>query len=259
MNATSYLYISSHSLQGQGWSASLDAGGKLPSVPQIMENLDPAVFETEKLSVFLADDLLHPLRIELDEKVSSRELSQYLLWKLKRFLPMPIDQTAMRHFPLENSNSYMTFSLSSSWLTDFYDAMSAHNTQCGYIGGLFLTLLENRPIFRNKMTLVFFDDFYMLTEQDGKGGYLSFRTRRLPLDARGQLDVPTLANGDLASMMGDNPNILVLNFAPDLDPVPSQLVDALNAMGKQTHAPQLNGSNILDRFQFCMTARTGQL
>jgi len=257
MNSIPYLYISNSHCQGPNWSAELEASAGLPTIPHIMEALDPSIFEFEKLAILFADDLLHPLRIELEEKAAGKELNQYLLWKLKRFLPWPVDQVTMRHLPLEDPKTFMTFSLPKTWLTDLFDAMSAQGVHCGYMGGLFLTLLENKPAFRNQLTVALFNDFYMLSRLNGKGDFLDFRTRRLPFKTSGQLDAATLVQGDLAPMRDENGKILLLNFSSNLDQERGDLLQLLEGSGMQPHMPELPGAGVLARFESCMNSKAG--
>ena len=90
------------------------------------------------------------------------------------------------------------FSLPRQWTTRLAEGFAANGAHCGYIGGAFSALLENVPDFRGRASIALFDDFYVYASLDGKGRYLDYRLRRLPLATDGSegLDLETLARGD---------------------------------------------------------------
>ena len=250
MTSFPYLYISTNDCQGShgaGWHQSLPETEGLPPVPKLMAALSPEVFQTGKIGVLIEDDLLHPLRIEMEEKVSSRELPQFLLWKLKRFLPYPVDQAAMRYLPLREKGSYLTFSLPDSWVRELFEAFRKEKVHCGYMGGLFATLAENHPLLRDRLSICFYRDCYLVTELDAGGAYLDFRLRRLPYDQHGQLEVTTLVESDLAPLLRARETekpVLLLNLSGVLDTFFERLVRALKTVEPELDAPLLRGATV---------------
>ena len=260
MKNMNYIYLSNQAMQGshqQGWSVNFDGDSRLPSAEHLTSLLDPAVFEGEKLSLLLQDSLLLPLRVVVEEKVGKRELNQYLLWKLKRFLPYPIENVLLRHVPLTDPNTYLTFSLPKSWVHDVFESFRKQGVHCGYLGGLFSTLLEGRPEFKGRLCFCLFADVYLLCEQTTQGVYETFNVRRLPLDTDGGLDLETLVDTDLTPALeqSDRP-LTMLNFEPDLEGPFAALVREVQNRA-QVEQPALQGGT-LERFQACLS-QTGVL
>ena len=246
---TAYLYLTKTTCQTANQSFELETEQGLPSIARLFQALDTAATGDRKMAVLLQDDLLHPLRIELEQKPGRRELTQFLGWKAKKFLPWPIDDVALRYLPLAESNTWLTFALLQSWTTTLFDGFKARDIHCGYIGGLCMTLLENTPALRNHETLAFFDDFYLHCRLDQKGHYQHFGIRRLPFDAAGRLDTETLIGSDLQAMDG---SLKILNFAPALD---HQILPIRQALGQ--NGPANTGGNTLERFLDVMQGRGG--
>ena len=256
MQAMNYLYLAPGQCLGPDWSIEFDQDGQLPPVSELMERLGDRGFQGAKLSLLLQDDLLHPLRVRLEEPVPAKEREHHLLWKLKRYLPYPIDQVAMRYLPLLETNSFLTFSLPRAWLNGLFDGFRERGGEAGYIGGLFITLLENRPAFSATLSIGIFSDFYLVTERDEHGGYLDFRTRRLPFTDSGELDVETLLHSDLIPMMTRPGPAVILNFAPGLDAAFGDISSALKSADGSVRIPRLEGS-ILQRFASSMNLPVG--
>ena len=199
------IYVTSHHCQGDqngGWTQSLDSKEDLPPVSALTPIFDNHA-SGRKLALLLEDGLLYPMKVTLDRKAGKRELPQFLSWKLKRFLPYPIEQVALRFVPLQEPLSYLTFSLPNPWVSGLFDHLQKQNIHCGYVGGALCSLLESCPGLREKWVFCLYDDFYLLCLLDKTGAYLEFRNRRLPFTAGqdGVLDRETLLNSDLVPLL----------------------------------------------------------
>ena len=252
-----YLYITSEFCQTATQSIDLVAGEMaLPRVPILLDRLTP--LDSGKLAVLVKDDLMHPLRIELEERVPVREREAFLLWKLKRFLPYPTEQVALRFLELTEPNQFLTFSLPRTWIRELFDGLAGMGVHCGHIGGLFTTLLEHRPDWRDKRVLGLLEDYYMVAELEGGGRIRDFSGRRLPFDLEGGLDVNTLVNGDLAGRLQEETPLVVVNLAPGLE----QAMPGLAKMAADFTAPiELMVSpkaNALNRFLDAMGVTAGE-
>ena len=258
MTQLSYFYIDTHRCGTSDWNAPLVAEPGLPGLEVLAECINARELDVNKVAVLIKDDLLHPLRVQLDRKVAARELDQFLLWKLKRYLPYPIDQVAMRCLPLREPDTYLTFSLPRAWVDGLYELFAARDIHCGYVGGLFVTLLENRPDFKDRLTLGLYDDCYLAARLDARGGYQSWYTRRLPYDAAGSLDTETLIRADLEPLIRKqpDPSPLLLSFAPELDEAFPAIKSALQSMVPGTTVPELRGAAPA-RFETCMSTHVG--
>ncbi len=260
MNAPPLIYLAPESCQGDhqnGWQQSLERSEGLPGVGQLMARMEPAVFERDRAALLLKDDLLHPLRIRLDQKAGNRELPDFLRWKLKRFLPYPIEEVRLRFVPLQEPLTYLTFSLPGPWLDALDGAFKEKGVQCGYIGGLFATLIENQPAFHDSLCLCLYHDFYLLTALDAEGNYLHFQMRRLPYAANERLDTGTLLHSDLEPVLREKAGahrLIAINFEPALDADFHELVERLRAVSLPVKAPVQRGST-LQRFQNLMHAK----
>ena len=250
-----YLYISAGGIQGGGhggWSCELNGRDALPAAGEILEAAATQPIEADRLVVLVADDLLHPLRIQLDQKVAKSDLKSFLLWKLKRYLPYPIEQVELRFVPLQEPGNYLTFSLPRPWLARLFEGLEQRGVHAGYVGGLFSFLLENRKGFRNRLCLGLFRDFYLLAELDGRGNYLRFRTRRLPFTAEGTLDRQTWLTSDLEPLLRQQGKpLLMLNFAQELDGDCRHLSADLRRLSPELVLAPLQGAT-LARFEACM-------
>lgn len=257
MNGIPLIYLTTDSCQGDhhnGWQHPLARIDGLPAVSQLMEQMEPAVFERNKVALLLKDDLLHPLRIRLDQKADKRELRHFLLWKLKRLLPYPSEEVRLRFLPLEEPLTYLTFSLPGPWLDAVCEAFKRKGVQCGYIGGLFATLLENQTAFRDCLSLCLFRDFYLLTELDGEANFRQFQARRLPFGENGQLDTGTLLHSDLEPILrerADQKRLIAVNFEPTLDAAFLELTDRMRSISLPVKAPAQRGTT-LARYQNLM-------
>ena len=254
------IYINTHGCEGShqgGWTQDLEGSGHLPPVAKLVAACDPRAFQSDRAAILLEDGLLHPLRVQLDEKVPARELSQFLLWRLKRFLPYPIDQVELRYLALREPGSYLTFSLPRTWVAELFEAFQQRGVHCGYIGGLFVTLLENRPALKDRMVLCLFRGIYLLAELDEQGGYSRFQTRRLPfrMGPEGEeLDIETLIQADLAPLLKGQPAMTLFNFEPGLASPFRALTEALGQHSGQVTAAPLAGP-VLQRFTDCLQGR----
>lgn len=248
MTATPWLYINSQHLfgsHGSGWRQTLPESSGMPAATEVIERLDLAVFENKKLSILLEDDLMLPLQVELDKKVSQKELSQYLLWKLKRHLPYPTDQIELRYIPLEDGKRYLTFSIPKFWLQPLFDGLKARGVHVGFIGGVFLTLLDQYKASKDKLMLCVYRDFYLMTQVDKKGRMLWFRTRRLPYNDQDQLDLATWVHSDLAPVIEGEAKgkaVNIFDFSATHSAHHSALRQALTAKGADVTLLPDNGA-----------------
>ena len=247
-NGLNYIYIDQNGAQGMGRRIDVPNQRGLPPVRALIEAFGEHT-PSGKLAVIIKDDLMHPLRVDLDEKPPAKELNQFLLWKLKRYLPWPIDQVEMRALPLKEDLAWLTFSLPKPWIAELYESLETRGAQCGYIGGLFATLLENNPLFRAHHTIAFFDDFYTIAHLDKNGDYHNLRSRRLPFDTNDQLDIQTLVQSDLDPLMQGDNQWALFSLAPQLDASLRAIKDALSV---QTRYIEVVGQDPLERFQSCL-------
>lgn len=238
-----YLYLDHQQLIGEQWQQPLSAT-RLPAAEALVDLAGKHLEGKDKLTLLLKDDLMHPLRIQLDEKVSPKDLDKYLCWKLKSFLPYDVDQIALRSLPLDHENTWLTFSLPKAWLNALNLRFKERGFHCGYVGGLMSTLLENSNYFNNKRTLCFFEDFYMLVTLDRKGQWRQCHTRRLPYGKEGRLDVDELVKADLEALFqGDQQNCMI-NFCAALDTDFHQIARKLSVVD----VPSVQGT-ALERYQ----------
>lgn len=255
MNEIPLIYITPHQSQGShgdGWLLER-ADGALPLVKAWLDQLPESVFETEKLVLLISDALMYPLRVTLTEKVKANELDQYLLWKLKRYIPWPTDQVELRYLPLAGEHTWLTFSLPKPWCEGIFEAFRERGVHCGYVGGAFTYLLENQQHMRNHANLCFFNDYYLFAELDGGGFYQNFRMRRLPFrDDEGlDLDVDTLYQQDLVALLTELERPLqVFNFEPRLEPLLTNLSTQQVMQDHQVKELRLLGTT-LQRLQAC--------
>ena len=249
-----WIYISRHGLEGrhtQTWSARYEPGEGLPPLNVLSKAWERHAYASTKVAVLIEDDLLFPMRITLDETPPRKEIHHYLLWKLKRHLPYPVEQVTLRYLPLEAPNTYLTFALPTPWLEELHGHFQSHNIQCGYVGGLFATLLENTKAIRGTTAIGFFGDFYVLTKRNGKESYERFSARRLPFDASDALDTETLLQHDLEPVCqtgGPQTPVHLFNFAPELDPAFRQLSNQLKSRYSHVQVAETQGT-ALERFQ----------
>lgn len=259
MKTKNLLYLTPHACSGShagGWRVELDESG-LPAPDQLLAQLPEVAFSAAQLGVLIADNQLHPLRVTVENKIKKSELAQYLGWKLKRYLPWPIDQVTLRYLPLAEPNAWLTFSLPSAWLEGLYVGFRERGVACGYIGGAFATLLEQQPRLRNHTNICLFDDTYMVAELDASGAYRSFKSRRLPFhDQEGnQLDIETLYGQDLATTLGSEhapPQLICLSSGHD--GAVAALARRFEAGGLAAAQPKLSGS-ALQRLEACLFTR----
>ena len=248
-----WIYLSPTECHGShegGWKQSLEPATDLPATSLVMDNLPAKVFATHRVGILLMDDLLHPLRLKLDQPAKPAELKPFLSWKLKRYLSYPIDKAEIRFLPLEEEHNYVTFSLPRPWVDGLFQALKTKGVHCGYIGGLFSTLLEKTRLCWNSFSIAFFDQVYLFAEVATSGKLLQFRTRRLPFGHDGSLDVATLVHSDLEAFLRADKTekkVQVLNFSPDLQSHMAALQRELNQFRKDVVVPQLAGP-ALDRF-----------
>lgn len=254
MNDLSWIYISnqaSEGSQGQGWRRSHISSDLLPAVSSLRQVWSEQAFSSQKVGVLLEDDMLYPMRITLDQTPPRRERHHFLLWKLKRHLPYPVEQVTLRYLPLQQPNTYLTFSLPTPWLEELDRMFREQGVHCGYVGGLFSTLLEEAKGFRGNTAICFFKDFYLLALQNSRGNYERFNVRRLPFDASNQLDFETLLAQDLApacAAAGAASGIQLYNFAPDFDDAFRDIARQLMAQFPSVRMIAAQGSS-LKRFQ----------
>ncbi len=259
MKAKTLLYLTPRACLGShagGWRVDLDEAG-LPAPNQLLAQLPEVAFSAAQLAVLIADSQMHPLRVTVETKVKKSELSQYLGWKLKRFLPWPIDQVSLRYLPLAEPDTWLTFALPTTWLDALYAGFRERGVACGYIGGAFATLLEQQPRLRNHTNICFFDDTYMVAELDGSGAYRTFKSRRLPFRdlEGGQLDIDTLHHQDLAAAIGAEhapPQLICL--AAEHDGAIAALARRFEADGLAAAQPKLAGSPT-QRLEACLFTR----
>lgn len=249
-----WIYISRHGLEGRharNWSAPLETSEGLPSLEKLTNAWDRHAYQGAKLALLIEDDLLFPMRIQLEEAPPRKEISDFLLWKLKRHLPYPVEQVTLRYLPLDAPNTYLTFALPTPWLKELHDHFQANNIHCGYVGGLFATLLENTHAAKGTTAIGFFGDFYLLTTRNGRDGFQRFNTRRLPFDGQNQLDMDTLLSHDIDPVCQESDaqsQVHLYNFAPALDPAFRQLSEGLRQRYGHVRAATCHGS-ALDRFR----------
>lgn len=249
---TPVLYIDNEGCQGShqgGWSLALESQ-LLPQPGELLSQIEGRL-QGDKLSLLLADASLHPLRISLEEKVKATELPSFLSWKLKRYLPYPPDQAILRYLSLEDPQTFLTFTLHKPWVDALVAGLKERGIHCGYIGGIFGTLLENQNAMKGKHNLCIFKDIYLCAELDDRGNWKNYRSRRLPFadEQAKELDVKTLVEQDLMTAFEDQEKeIVLINFEPRQDACSSKLKDALVQTGYQVVMPSLTG-NSLNRFQ----------
>jgi len=253
MTDLAWIYISSKRTEGShggGWRSDHQSPEGLPQVADLVTGWDPRAFESKKVAVVLEDDFLYPLRIALDSAAPKKELHHYLLWKLKRHLPYPVEQVGLRYLPLTAPNTYLTFSLPNPWLDALDQSFSQRGVHCGYVGGLFATLLENTSTMRGNTAVCLFGDFYLLTKLGKRGEYERFSTRRLPYDVEGRLDLDTLIDQDLDPICRETgPNkVSLYNLAPELDTHFTKIFQRLKSHYPGVWAAVPEGS-ALQRFQ----------
>ena len=160
----------------------------------------------------------------------------------------------MRQIPLAEPNTHLTFSLHKPWVNRLFEGFSERGRQLGYIGGLFSTLLENQRCFRGRRSIALFDDFFASASLDGKGNYLDYRTRRLPLlgdGDNGDIDLDTLIHTDWKPLMEDETEpFFLLDFREESSR--THLVwDALSDQGLAVSGACPEGA-VLARFQAWM-------
>lgn len=250
MRDCTFFYLSDSFFLGpEGPVANWAENKGLPAIDRMRKVIQEAPLNHGQAGLLIKDDLLHPLRVDLEEKVPAKERSQYLLWKLKRFLPYPVDQVSLRYLPLAEENNYLTFSLPTAWTQAVHEAFKARGVHCGYMSGLFASLLENLTAMRGQTVIGFFEDCYLAASLDRNGTYQEMRTRRLPLLQDGNLDTQTLINADLAFLQQRTEPISILCFAPAYDQAVQDLCTALEV-------PSFPGGtaspSALDRFHQAM-------
>ena len=250
------VYISNTQIQGShgdGWQRDLAPSEGLPGVETLLQALPEAAFSSPKLGLVIDDSLMYPLRVTLEEKLGTKDREQYLLWKLKRLLPYPIEQVQMRHIPMGQELTYLTYSLPTPWVNALYQGLKSRSVRAGYMGALLGTLLENSRRYQGGVVLALLREFYLLVEPLAGGSYQGFRTRRLPLDADGALDVNVLADNDLQPLLqpDDSRALHLLPLAPEHDGPIAGLAEILSTRhGGQVIAPALEGG-LLQRFMAC--------
>ncbi|MDJ0838965.1 MAG: hypothetical protein QNK37_20765 [Acidobacteriota bacterium] len=240
-----WIFVKSNGCEGNwddGWSIDLEPRELLPAAGEIAAAAGGTVCPP-KLGVLVEDALLHPLRLTLEERAPARELEKFLTWKLKRFLPFDVSRAKVCSAPLKEDNTYMTWSLPGTWLDQLTEGLAAQGAQCGYVGGIFATLLENSPGFRGSKIIGLFDELFIYAELDRSGGYLDYRTRRLPLREDGSLDDETLS-ADWLPLLEDSDNMVFCDLRERPDNVPAVALGRLNVV---VNALDASGS-VLDRF-----------
>jgi hypothetical protein len=249
LNAT-HIYGSHES----GWQKPLPDSKGIPSAKDVIERLDPGVFAQKKLSLLLEDDLMLPLQVELDKKVSGKELAPYLLWKLKRHIPYPTEQIELRFVPLASQQRYLTFSIPKFWVNELFQGLKDRGVQLGFIGGVFLSLLDQLSSCHDKVLLCIYRDFYLMTQLDKKGRMLWFRTRRLPYNDQDQLDLDTWLNSDLTPVLeneGAGKALAVYDFSGVYQSHHGLLHNGLGRGGQtvNVYPEQIGNSNPLDLYR----------
>lgn len=254
MKDLAWIYISnttSYGSQQQGWSTAHEGNGSLPPVANLAASWNGNAFLNQRVGIVLEDDLLFPMRITLDEAPPKKERHQYLLWKLKRHLPYPVEQVSLRYLPLSQANTYLTYSLPTPWLQEMDQLFQSNGVHCGYVGGLFSTLIENATNSRGKASIGIFGDFYLLAQQSGRGDYERFNVRRLPFLSDQRLDVETMVQQDLEPFCEQasaaNP-VYLYNFEPALDSEFRDIMRRLKTNLQHVHMAPPHG-NALKRFK----------
>jgi len=234
-----WIIVRQDSLEGSdGRTRALPAGEPLPAPLEIVRALGSDGDPPGKLGILLEDALLHPLRITLEEKAPARDLSRFLAWKLKRFLPFSADTAEIRHLPLPEDGTHLTFSMPGSWLQKLMTECDRAGVHCGYVGGLFTTLLENAPVFRDRAAIALFDDCYLFARLDRQGRYQDFRLRRLP-GSEDRIDLDILVGRDWQPLAAsDGPPTLLCDLRRQHD---ADLGSALHQHGLALEAHQHDG------------------
>lgn len=256
MTDLDWIYISSNRSEGShdgGWQTLHAQSEGLPPAADLVAGWNAQAFSTKKVAVVLEDDFLYPMRIALDGAPPRKELHHFLLWKLKRHLPFPVEQVSLRYLPLTAPHTYLTFALPNPWLEALDRAFSDRGVHCGYVGGLFSTLLENATSLRSDTSVGFFGDFYLLTKRGKRGDYEHFSTRRLPYGVDGKLDLDTLIEHDLEPVCREagSAKVSLYNLAPELDRAFTEVFQRLKSNHASVWAAVPEGT-ALQRFQSYM-------
>lgn len=258
-----WIYLNTKQCFGShegGWSRQTACRGELPAAQDLAEIVDERAFQEKKLGLLLMDDLLHPLRLKLDQPAKGQELTSFLLFRLKRYLSYSVDAAEIRYFPLADDLSYLTMSLPKPWLDGVYGFFQEKGVQLGYVGGLLTTLLTETSLGWGRLTIGLYRDVYVLAEMDEAGRLVQFRTRRLPLKADETLDIQTLVHSDWEGFMQETPptrTVQLLTLTDDHDGDLATMRMEMDRFRAGTEIPSLAG-NALQRFQTLLMQPTAR-
>jgi len=248
------LYLSADHIETNfagPWSQQWDHSRELPEGNQLIERL-PDLDSISKIAVLVEDDLLRPIRIQLEKKVARRDLGRFLAWKLKRLLPYPVDQSVLRHIPLAEPLTYLMLALPQPWVESIHQAFARHGVQCGFISNLFHSLTSSLLV-KGKTSLWFFRDFYLCATLDSKGALLRYRLRKLPLNQQQHLDLDTLLQSDLPPLLDQNDMPLqLICMSHKWDDLMNDTRIGLANLSANTHFEAMSGSH-LSRVQYILT------
>ncbi|CAM2007738.1 hypothetical protein [Acanthopleuribacter pedis] len=247
-----WIYLNTNQCFGShqgGWSREMTCRGELPTPHDLEEMVDERAFGEKRLGLLIMDDLLHPLRLKLDKP--EKDPRAFLQFGLRHYLNFSVETAEVRFFPLSEELTYLTMALPKPWIEGVYAFFENKGVQLGHIGGLLTTLLSETKLGWNAVTIGIYREVYLLVEMDEKGGFVQFRTRRLPLAADGQLDIQTLVHSDWEGFMQPTPAQRAVKLLALTEDHQDQLATMRAELGRfrdTTLVPQLGG-NSLARFQ----------
>lgn len=188
-----------------------------PRVGDIIAALPETIWSHEKLAVGLRDDMLYPLKVDLEEEGSAKERNHFLLWKLKKLLPLPVENAVVRYLPGDRPKRYIAFTLGKTWVDQLCNAFEEKGVQLGYIGPTYASALTAPRGTESDLLLL--KDFYLYQSSNEAHGF-TVRCRRYPLDETDKVDVAGLLKSDFLPLRGEGegkPRLLAAD--PSADPL----------------------------------------
>lgn len=247
------LFLSSRDLECEVpsfWNRVSDHGAHLPQPADMVRHLPSGALEHGRIGFALEERYLNPIRVAIDKKLQKREIESYLLWKLKKILPYPVDQVTLRYRLLRHSNTFLALTLPKNWVQSLYSVFAEAGVKCGFIGGIFHLITEH-PKFRDQAMLCLFHHSYSFCSLERNGELRDYRHRRLPFNDTEDLDVAAMAGSDLANILEQlekDRTLWVLNLSPGLDHASGELAERLHEVHPAITRPPLSGG-ALERFR----------
>ncbi len=162
-----------------GWNIDIPVPEALPVFPDLEKELPESVFSEKIAALILPEIAFFPLKIQVEEHVKAREMESFLKWNLKSRLPFPSEDAWIRFTPIQNTPSWLVFSLPGSWINETHLFFQERQVQLGYIGTIAGLFMESGIKSLERVMLAYHSYYIYLQMKSGK--LTGFTIRKYPL------------------------------------------------------------------------------